>query len=201
MVKLMLAATVAVLGISTATAANAALIFSIDQVGGNVVSSGAGNLNTAGLTDPFNGSPYPQISGSNGIVIVGDTAQVSRYSNAFIGATPSFSNGTQRIANGASGNTFGILAGLRFLYLPTNYISGSALNGTATYSNQTLASLGLIAGSYVYSLNNSDTVTVNVGPVAAAVPEPGTWAMMLLGFGMIGATARYRRRGMKTAYA
>lgn len=196
MVKLMLAATVAVLGISTATAANAALIFSIDQVGGNVVSSGAGNLNTAGLTEPFNGSPYPQISGSNGIVIVGDTAQVSRYSNAFIGSAPSFSNGTQRIANGASGNTFGILAGLHFLYLPTDYISGSALNGTATYSNQTLASLGLIAGSYVYSLNNSDTVTVNVGPVAAAVPEPATWGMMLLGFGAMG--FRMRRKKVST---
>jgi len=33
----------------------------------------------------------------------------------------------------------------------------------------------------------------NVGAVAA-VPEPATWAMMLVGFGMIGATARYRRR-------
>jgi hypothetical protein len=30
--------------------------------------------------------------------------------------------------------------------------------------------------------------------VAAAVPEPGTWAMMLLGFGAIGATMRRRRR-------
>jgi hypothetical protein len=26
------------------------------------------------------------------------------------------------------------------------------------------------------------------------VPEPATWAMMLVGFGMVGATSRYRRR-------
>ncbi|UUR07740.1 PEPxxWA-CTERM sorting domain-containing protein [Sphingomonas glaciei] len=36
--------------------------------------------------------------------------------------------------------------------------------------------------------------------VAAAVPEPGTWAMMLLGFGAIGASMR-RRRQMGAAIA
>ena len=30
--------------------------------------------------------------------------------------------------------------------------------------------------------------------LTAAVPEPATWAMMLVGFGMVGATSRYRRR-------
>ncbi len=34
-----------------------------------------------------------------------------------------------------------------------------------------------------------------------AVPEPATWAMMLVGFGMVGATARYRRRSTKLAIA
>ena len=35
----------------------------------------------------------------------------------------------------------------------------------------------------------------------AAVPEPATWAMMLIGFGLIGATARYRRRHSAVTYA
>ena len=30
----------------------------------------------------------------------------------------------------------------------------------------------------------------------AAVPEPGTWAMMLVGFGLVGGVARTRRRGL-----
>ena len=34
----------------------------------------------------------------------------------------------------------------------------------------------------------------------AAVPEPGTWAMMLAGFGVIGFAAR-RRRNVRVAYA
>lgn len=36
---------------------------------------------------------------------------------------------------------------------------------------------------------------------ASAVPEPATWAMMLVGFGMIGATARYRRRKASVSFA
>lgn len=36
-------------------------------------------------------------------------------------------------------------------------------------------------------------VTANSVP-AAAVPEPATWAMMIVGFGMIGAGLRYRKR-------
>ncbi|GGB22602.1 hypothetical protein GCM10011380_10260 [Sphingomonas metalli] len=31
--------------------------------------------------------------------------------------------------------------------------------------------------------------------VTSAIPEPATWALMFVGFGMVGAAARYRRRG------
>ncbi|RYD20158.1 MAG: PEP-CTERM sorting domain-containing protein, partial [Lysobacteraceae bacterium] len=37
--------------------------------------------------------------------------------------------------------------------------------------------------------------------VVFAVPEPATWALMLLGFGMVGAATRYRRRASRIAYA
>ena len=35
----------------------------------------------------------------------------------------------------------------------------------------------------------------------AAVPEPATWAMMMLGFGMIGFAARNRRQQVRVTYA
>ncbi len=37
--------------------------------------------------------------------------------------------------------------------------------------------------------------------ITAAVPEPATWAMMLVGFGMVGAASRYRRRSVRSAIA
>jgi hypothetical protein len=38
-------------------------------------------------------------------------------------------------------------------------------------------------------------------PAGPAVPEPATWAMMLVGFGMTGAAIRYRRRKTNVTYA
>jgi len=49
------------------------------------------------------------------------------------------------------------------------------------------------ASSYWATVNNLTLGRANAGPVPV-VPEPATWAMMLVGFGMIGGAARYRRR-------
>ena len=38
------------------------------------------------------------------------------------------------------------------------------------------------------------TITVTIGRNNAAVPEPSTWAMMLMGFGAAGAAMRRSRR-------
>ncbi|WP_233151140.1 PEPxxWA-CTERM sorting domain-containing protein [Sphingomonas mollis] len=46
----------------------------------------------------------------------------------------------------------------------------------------------------------SSSSTLAIPPVVAAVPEPATWAMMLIGFGMVGGAARYRRRSTKAAF-
>jgi hypothetical protein len=51
-------------------------------------------------------------------------------------------------------------------------------------------------------VNSTDRFyTFNSTPITTAVPEPATWAMMLLGFGMVGATARYRRRNSAVRFA
>lgn len=38
-------------------------------------------------------------------------------------------------------------------------------------------------------------------PGPGAVPEPGTWAMMLIGFGVVGGALRARRRAVKVSHA
>ncbi len=40
-----------------------------------------------------------------------------------------------------------------------------------------------------------------IDALAAAVPEPGTWAMMILGFGLAGGALRFRRRKTSVAFA
>ena len=51
---------------------------------------------------------------------------------------------------------------------------------------------GLAASSAIYR-NNGDQAPYSMPP-ATAVPEPATWALMLAGFGMVGAAARRRGR-------
>lgn len=54
-----------------------------------------------------------------------------------------------------TGDIFGITADPLFfeivLTVPDNYVSGEALSGTATYENETFASLGMDIGSYTWS--------------------------------------------------
>ncbi|MBJ6122466.1 PEP-CTERM sorting domain-containing protein [Sphingomonas sp. BT553] len=48
---------------------------------------------------------------------------------------------------------------------------------------------------------SSGVNALEVDNVVFAVPEPTTWALMLLGFGMVGAATRYRRRKIAVAFA
>lgn len=54
------------------------------------------------------------------------------------------------------------------------------------------------------SIDNRDGfsgISFTPATTAAAIPEPATWAMMLVGFGLVGAATRYRRKGVKVRYA
>ena len=60
-------------------------------------------------------------------------------------------------------------------------------------------------GSYTLygqnGLSASGAFALTQVPDAPAVPEPATWAMMLMGFGMIGFAARNRRTKVRVTYA
>ncbi|QQV79021.1 PEPxxWA-CTERM sorting domain-containing protein [Sphingomonas aliaeris] len=91
-------------------------------------------------------------------------------------------------------------------YLPSNYLDFSFTSaGNATSFSDFLS--GDVNG--LWTLIAIDTVPADTGSIAngwslnfttsaaPAVPEPATWGMMILGFGMIGAAAR--RRKVKTS--
>ena len=75
-------------------------------------------------------------------------------------------------------------------------------NQTAPGTNGLFTVVGA-AGEFFTSVTFSSTRnSFEVDNLAvAAIPEPSTWALMFLGFGMIGATARYRRRSSNVTYA
>lgn len=79
----------------------------------------------------------------------------------------------------------------------------AALSPTAgsddVFEGRTLSGLFLDAGTYVIHVTgdrgnaSSFTGTLNFAGQEGAVPEPATWAMMLLGFGAVGWQLRRRR--------
>ena len=78
-------------------------------------------------------------------------------------------------------------------------LSNIALNGT-TATSSVPATLFQTPGTCFGTLSGSDAcgfggirLTYDYTPVAAAVPEPATWAMMLLGFAAVGYSIRRRR--------
>jgi hypothetical protein len=83
---------------------------------------------------------------------------------------------------------------------------GDGLTGTGTGASQVFTApsgatrlfLGTVDGFSWNDNSGAYAVTLNYQGAITAVPEPATWAMMLIGFGLIGATAR-RRIALPTA--
>jgi hypothetical protein len=58
--------------------------------------------------------------------------------------------------------------------VPVGYVSGTVLSDSATWTGQSLASLGLTPGTYTYTWGSgihADSATVQIGNTT---PEPGT---------------------------
>jgi hypothetical protein len=71
----------------------------------------------------------------------------------------------------------------------------------AGYQNVIADVLGSGSDALVFSAYNDPAFTYLDNVSVAAVPEPGTWTMIILGFGMLGATVRRRRQRAATAAA
>lgn len=79
-----------------------------------------------------------------------------------------------------------------FFELAGSRVNGALVNGgsNALVSNSNIGD----AGRFVFNVRNGQIVT-------GAVPEPGTWAMMLIGFGSMGVALRRNRRRSATLIA
>ena len=79
-----------------------------------------------------------------------------------------------------------------------NYALGSSFDN-GIFELWTLGPSLIAAGAYTLTINGSTSdsgALAGTVTIREAVPEPATWAMMLLGFGAMGLTIRGRRRRM-----
>jgi hypothetical protein len=180
--------------------AKAEFTISIQQVGANVVGTGSGSVDTAGLTagNTIPRGLYDLVDPQFANYGAGEPLEPNTIFRQFSGVSGPSSFGPSSQTTNASSSTgiSLILAGRDgIVELPSDYLSGSFFTNQDIFSNKTLDGLGLTLGTYTYTFgagDDADSIVVQIGPVAP-VPEPSTWAMMILGFSGIGFMA-YRRK-------
>ena len=158
----------------SAPPAQAGYIVTLEQVGSNVVATGSGTIDLAGLS--LNTSPFADagMNPMHGVIRTGPTsgAQIDIYT--LVTGPTSFGSGGGNFfipASSGSGDMVAISGIDDTLNVPHGYVSGSALADSSTYNNQTFGSLGVTPGQYRWTWGSgADSFTLDIG--VAAVPAP-----------------------------
>jgi hypothetical protein len=178
----------------------AAYIVHLTQEGSDVVATGSGTIDLAGLSVAGPGvlSQNGEILPSAGDIATGPADVPLTPLDVYTGFTgpTSFGDGGDTDADSGSGDTVGLAKssfsfGVPVLFVPKGYISGSVLSDTSTYDGASFASLGATPGTYKWAWGSgadADSFTLKIG-----VPEPSTWVMMLAGFAGLGWLASKRK--------
>lgn len=183
----------------------------------------AGAAHTVDFDDPAfaNSEILTNQYASQGVTFTGAAMQFSPSFSA---------DGTRAIDNFAAGNTGSVTSVYDFVFAGRTDFAGISIefnpNSTATF--QALLN-GTVLETYVYTNTNCCSTPEFVGlggfafdtfritnvtgtrfyadnlrfgsvSIGGAVPEPATWALFILGFGVVGGTMRARRR-VSVSYA
>jgi hypothetical protein len=188
--------------VAAVPAAEATYTITVTQSGADVVASGSGTLNLTSLVGGVPGNAAAYVQANTGSIYVGPTSltAVRSFSGGVTGPA-NFGSGAFQAANSGSGSIAGIDAGA--VAVPNPYASGSSISGTATWTGQTFAGLGLTPGTYTWTWGlgaNADSLVLQIGPPAPPapvqpVPALSEWGVIALGclmalFGL----ARMRRQ-------
>jgi hypothetical protein len=187
--------------------AQAAYTLTVKQVGGAVLATGAGSINFDALDVFGDELDTSLLYASEGAIIVGPTTPTDdTYYSGITGPDITFGTGGEFFADSGDGGIVGLGTFVEtsggVVAVPQDYVSGTPLGtSSATWTNATVSSLGLMPGAYVWSWGSgasADTFTLDiaaggVGGGGPGTPEPATWVMMLLGLAGL-ALVRTRRR-------
>jgi hypothetical protein len=169
-------------------ALHASFVFTLSQVGPNVVVTGAGTLNLSALSAGSIGQIGSFIQPNTGYLAVGGST--TEYG---LGGDPmAFGAGNFTFPTSAIGDVVGVQGDPGFqssprIFVPLGYISGSALSNSMTFNNATFSSLGFTPGTYTFSWGTG--ATADSFTVTSVVPEGCVSA--LLGIGLAGLFAAH----------
>jgi hypothetical protein len=172
-----------ILASCTVFSANSSILLTVNQAGPDVVLSGSGTADLAGLV--INQSGGCQSVLNHLWIQVGALGSCTLYGNMSGPTSLPVTIGTLNVPLG-SGDIVGILnaSGSFLLGVPSGYVSGSLLAGAATFPGTTLSAIGATPGTYVWTWGSgatADSLTLQVG---AAAPEPST--ILTLGGALLG---------------
>lgn len=188
-----LLALVAAALLAPATANATPYVVTLIQQGGNVVATGSGEFDLTGLTLSGSFSDVPGVIPTYAYLMTGGTGSFNFFTGLSGPAT--FGAGTSMGTNSFAGDLVVVQGQGGFLGLLPGYVSGSVLTSSATFDNQSLASLGVTPGTYVWTWGSGADQSFTLDIVSpTAVPEPA--ALGTFGFGLlaIGAFVGLRRR-------
>jgi hypothetical protein len=161
--------------------ARAAFTINIFQNGSDVDAVGNGSFNLSALTlnqADVPSQPADSVFGAHGFADLG-TGPLDEY----IGITgpSSFGTGGSEDASAVAGPFTGIFGEIGEVDVPNGYTSGTFVSDSATYSNQTLATLSLTPGLYTYTWGSGPTADTLVVDIGTAVPEPASASLVAAG--------------------
>ena len=170
----------------SAPPAQAGFVVDLTQQGSNVVATGSGTINLDDLNFLLSSGVIGRLSPNNGRLAIGSGAEALYFGE--VSGPANFGSGGGTISSSNTGGPVEI-PGSGLLGVPSGYNSHFFLSDTSTYLNQTLSSLGVTPGTYKWTWGSgadADSFTLITIGTAGIVPEPSTWAMLLLGFAGLG---------------
>jgi hypothetical protein len=183
-----------------APSAQAAFVATFEEVGPDVVESGEGTLDLSALERVGGIFTKSFVTPNEPSYVVGaDGAFGAIYQGALSGPA-SWGPGSNTFTKTTSGDLVALVPSSEEILVPDEY-AGGQLSQSAIFLSASFASLGLTPGAYVYSWgtgDHADTFTIEVGG-ESPVPEPSTWAMMLIGFAGLGYAAVRRRDALRAS--
>jgi PEP-CTERM motif len=200
MTKFMLFAATATLALLPVSAQAAPIIYTISGTGAGVLNGSAFNASNFSFT------------------LTGDTANVTTSGNFQV--NDPLTSAAFNIAGAGAGTfsfatRFGQFGAIAF-FSRSNSIGGSDLFDFTGANVNIANSFGPFAGTGVFALSQFQNVQTSAGLLSfnaasnivysgalgtPAVPEPATWAMLVMGFGLVGAALRRRQATVRVTYA